>query len=880
MQKLLFSIFACVAFIACNESKSLHQDDLPTMPAGKAAYELMRIADPATGSVPTAGPYKVLQQLEAAGKISLLQHATHKTGLSIYGWQPVNDFFATLAVTKMVYDPSDPQLFYFCTGEGWYNADAVRGAGVWKSTDAGETWSQLPATDTALFYRCQDIGVHPTNGDIYVATRGESFGSADGGLYRSQDGGDSWQKVLGQNVGAIKNSVADIEFTANGGIFTTIGIFESDGVYYSPSGDTGSWSQVNNGLPPANIERIEIATAPSNDSVAYLIAQDGSDDSIAGVFKTTDLGQNWTACALPGGNRNLARVQGWYDLSLGVDPNNSDVVAVGGLNIFRSRDGGASWEQMTHRKRDSIANIDYMHVDQHEITFLNSDTVFFGNDGGVWRSDNFQDTIPHFYEQNNTYNITQFYAGAISAVAGSHVIIGGTQDNGSNGSSGHGVSDFVRLTGADGAFCAIDQTDENVMYTTKQYERTYRFTAGINGPFDTITNPYIGKNASSGTLFINPIALDSKHDVLYQATSKGLWRLSDASTAIDSSWTKCTRTWGAISAIGIAQDVDHVLFFGRRAGIGNLFRVVNSNTTDQTYLPESADPFDMLPRVTSGTVWNSCIYVDPQDGNHVLSVYSNYGVNSIWQSTNALSPNPEWYSVEGNLPDIPVRWAVLHPQNSNVCYVATEVGVFYTTMLQGDSTDWNPLNNGLANVRTDMLQVRASDNTILAATHGRGLYTGKIKSDYTIDWVERGPKNVGGRTRSIVIDPNDPTGKKMWAAGVSGGLWFTNNIDSIDYEIPDPIIPPPLDPEISVYPNPFGSQGTTIQVGLAKPGHIELTIFDLNGRIIQQFIRKNQPAGYHKFTWNPSQSLSRGLYLVDFWTDGNHQTKRLMLMGE
>jgi len=563
-----------------------------------------------------------------------------------------------------------------------------------------------------------------------------------------------------------------------------------------------------------------------------------------------------------------------------VDPNNEDVLVAGGLHFWRSIDGGINWRKITHSKSDSAG---YVHVDQHEVTFLNSDTVFFGNDGGIWKCSNFRDDTPMITNRNATYNVTQYYAGAIHPDAGSHIVIGGTQDNGSGIAISSGKSDFQKLSGADGAFCAINYNDGNIMYTTTQYLRMYRFVNGGSGGYDAITNPYLkGGSSSSGgnTLFINPMEMDPiDPDIIYQASNNGIWRLKNASAADDSDWEQATKAWGTVSAIGISQNPANILYFGRQSSSGKVFRVVDAHLTTSSYRPENTDPADRLPQANMGEpdFFASCIYVDPQDGGHVIVVYSNYGAPSIFESKDAADPSPTWHSVEGDLPDIPVRWALLHPLKAGVCYIATEIGVFYTNNLDGDSTIWLPANQGLAYVRTDMLRIRKSDHSILAATHGRGLYVGRIQSDNSIIWEERGPSNIGGRTRTIMVDPNDATGNTVWAGSVSGGLWKTSSIDSLGYFEPDPeVLPSSL--AVSIYPNPSFSNGVTFEIALHEEREIGIQIYDISGRLVKDFTPFTKGAGFHMITWQPEPFIARGIYFVSLLAGDHKTTRKIVFM--
>jgi hypothetical protein len=226
---MLLILIPLILFFSCTQKEEIP----PEGPVGRFEHEILMTADPSTGRIPLGGTWKALKELERQGKFQRNNIQPKKIFPS--SWYPIDDYFANLAVTKMAYDPNNTQVFYFVTGEGWRNLDAVRGAGVWKSVDGGKNWNQLPSTDNDAFYYCQDVKVHPQTSHVYVATYS--------GLMRSKDGGLSWEKVIGANHGASTDRCADIEITADGGIFATFGIQNTDGIYYSDNGDEGSWSK-------------------------------------------------------------------------------------------------------------------------------------------------------------------------------------------------------------------------------------------------------------------------------------------------------------------------------------------------------------------------------------------------------------------------------------------------------------------------------------------------------------------------------------------------------------------------------------------------------------------------------------------------------------
>lgn len=846
MKKTLLLFWITLIFFSCSSRKEQLQGQNPA----SVEFEILRTQSPLTHEVPSHLKYEALPSY-MGGKF------LNKTS-KIYpnSWEAVDDQFATLSVTMIDADPLNPEIMYFCTGEGWGNADAARGAGVWKSTDAGNNWIQLPATKSADFYYCQDLRVHPFNSDLYVTTR-------DGGVMRSQDGGQNWESVLNANSGSLRSSAADIEFSSTGDIYVSIGMRETDGIYFSSTGNTGSWSKRMNGIPTA-VRRIELATAQSDSNVVYAIAERASanTDSIEGVYRSEDKGLNWTTLALPGNNRKMANIQAWYDLIVEVDPNNADIVVVGGLNIWRSTNAGNSWQQLTEGDRRRKSDLPNVHVDQHGIFFKNSDTVYFTNDGGIYRSCNFSEPEPAFENMNQNYNVTQYYAGDIDPRKDGILLVGGTQDNGSNVATSEGISNFDQVSWADGSYCAIDHEDQKYWYTTTQYRRMFRTYGNVQ---DTITNPNIVDN---NTLFINPIHMDVNNpELIYQATNVGLWRLSSARTANRNNWQKCTRNFGIITAISSSKSNPNLVCIGRFVGSATNaipYRIDNAHITDENTIPLSMDKDNQLPR---GGYLN-CITIDPTDANHMLLIYTNYDVESVYESWNALDNDPDWISIEGNLPNFPIRWASFHPEKPYVAYLATEMGVYYTDSINGDSTVWVKTNSSLPNLRMDMIKYRESDHTFMVASHGRGFFTGHLEEGSNdILWEERGPSNIGGRTRTILIDPNVPSGRKVWAGSVSGGLWVAQNIDSVSSFIE---LRPKV--EFGIHPNP-ASDYVWIYLSPNSDGSAVVRIYDRLGKLIQEDTLEysSEPIRYSV------SSLATGYYFFSLLQEENKSVRKILI---
>ncbi|MCB0271120.1 MAG: hypothetical protein KDH95_23370, partial [Calditrichaeota bacterium] len=548
-------------------------------------------------------------------------------------WTKVDDFLDNLAVCSMDFDPNNPSVFYAGTGEGFFNIDAVRGAGIWKSTNGGSSWTQLASTDNSEFYYVQKIKVHPVSGAIYAATR--SIFSNRGGIQRSTDGGSTWTKVLYNGNGSSAYRAADLEIGADGTIYAAMGISQTDGIYSSTTGDVGSWTKLNsgtNGFPTTNIQRIEIATAPNDANYIYALVQNGG-SGVEGMYRSTDKGANWSSLTLPNDvqyGTEFSRGQAWYDLTLAVDPNDKEAVFTGAINLFKTTNGGTSWTQISHW----YGGFGYpeVHADQHAIVFRpgSSDEIVFGNDGGVYYTANGTSSTPSYTNRNDNYNVTQFYSGAMHPGDGVDYFLAGAQDNGTQQFNSAGIDATDEASGGDGGFCFIDQTDPTYQITAYTNNNYYRSTNG-GTTFPSITDDYTGS-------FINPTDYDDNLNILYSAR--------DASTL-----KRITGITGTISEGTIAVALDDIashirvspytggsttLFVGTESG--SVYKVTNANGS-----PTTTD-------ITGGSMPSgnvSCIEIGASE-NELLVTYSNYGVTSVWYTNNG---GTNWTSKEGDLPD-------------------------------------------------------------------------------------------------------------------------------------------------------------------------------------------------------------------------------------
>ncbi|MEQ8471097.1 MAG: PKD domain-containing protein [Marinoscillum sp.] len=630
-------------------------------------------------------------------------------------WQNVDDFWVNIAVTSIAFDPSDDDVMYIGTGEGWFNSDAIRGAGIWKSTDGGSTFSQLSSTDNSTFYYVQKIVV-ASNGDVFAATR-------NGSVQRSEDGGASWSRVL--NSGNVR--AADLEIAANGDIYASLGIFSSPSVYRTvDNGD--NWTDVS----PSTISsgRIELAVAPSASSstastVIYAVKYDGDasgSDDVSWVKRSADGGSNWSDLTIPtdlASGNEFTRGQAWYDLILCVHPSDEDIVIMGGIDLHRTSDGGTTWTGVSQWYGGN--DKPYVHADQHAIVFRpgNDDEAIFGNDGGVYYSQDVgSSSTPNFSGQNYGYNVTQFYALSMENSAGSNYFIAGAQDNGSQQFNFVGLNPTIEVTGGDGAFTFIDQDDPDIQITGYTNNNYYISTDGGEN-FDDLGSP------SSDGRFINPADYDDDTNILYAAgEANEMIRYSGIGATVTTTTVSLSISNHQISAVTVSPYTDDRVFIGTGSGA--------------IYILDDADATPSLTNI-SGSVDDESGYVSSiaigATDNELIATLSSYGVTSVFYSTNG---GTSWTSKDESsygLPDMPIRWALFNPNNTNEVLLATETGVWSTDDITQTNPVWESSNTELANVRCDMLQIRSADNLVGIATHGRGLFTSDIFANATAQFT-------------------------------------------------------------------------------------------------------------------------------------------------
>lgn len=628
-------------------------------------------------------------------------------------WRNVGDMWDNIAISAIAADPTNDQVMYVGTGEGWRQGiSGAPGAGIWKTEDGGKSWSQLSAT--ADFFYINDLAVRDENGTgvLYVGVDYSSqrflniAGSATVGLYRSIDGGQSFNRETLPN--NISFRVGDIEIAANNRLW--IGTYGNDGqILYSDNGT--DWME---STRYAGCRRVELATAPSDSNVLYGILEKGGNCEF--LVRSLDGGTTWTELEEPvdqlHSNQDWCRNQAWYDLIAKVDPNDPSTVYVGSIDLFQSTDTGNTWVQISQWYGPGRAGLPYAHADQHQMAFrpsvngLSSDEILVGNDGGLFLGKDLLDNANlDFTHSVNNYNTVQFYAAAIHPEEGSSYYLAGSQDNGTQQFSSDLMGPTLRATGGDGGYCFIDKDNPDVQFTAYTYNSYWR---SLNGGISF--GNFIHRDNDRTGWFINPAELDHRQNILFASHSDtALFRLMDTEgTAYDSLLLVDLGSKATNIHVSEYDTIHSTLFVG--TGAGRLFKLLYAETDTASAIEIGSASFP------NGAI--SCVDLGANE-NEILVSFHNYGVTSIWYSDDG---GENWVNKEGNLPDLPVRWCRFNPVDRSNVLLATELGIWSTSNFNSANTSWAVSNNGMTNVRVDQLQIRESDYRIIAATHGRGLF--------------------------------------------------------------------------------------------------------------------------------------------------------------
>ncbi|MCC6929130.1 MAG: hypothetical protein IT359_09090 [Gemmatimonadaceae bacterium] len=604
-------------------------------------------------------------------------------------WQALGDNECSTAIGHIVMDPVDPNIVYAGTGETFDPQGYTDGCGILKSTNGGTTWSRVAATILApagalggfVYHLAVDRATAGTVANTTV------LAATNFGLLRSTNSGQSWSIAMqGFVTDVVQHPTRpEVWYAAVGNLFGAA----ANGVYMSTNGGV-SWTPIAQSLgTPTSLGRIALAVSPARPGSVWAIIANPSNRAFRTLARWDEFSGQWTLLAANGITFQQQYDEGdfgeqsEYNLVLAVDPIDENKVIIGGVRLFRSRDGGNTFNVIAGNVHSDWHSVVFDANDSRRIVATCDGGIFTSTDGGTsWRT------------LNNGISATQFYPGIAVHPTNPAVVVGGTQDNGSMMSGG---SMFWSGVGyGDGGYAMIDYTSPNTVLVSWQ--------GGQLGKLDVNarTLTYIPPRFVYQPPFITPFAMDPNNPRQLWAGTRAIERSQD----LGASWVAFSPTVNAnINALAIGRGSPQVIFGGTTNGF--IFWTPNGGT--------SWFGGTQVQRAVTD------VAADPYDTKRFAITHGGYGGFKILLTPDA---GTNFANLTGNLPDIPINAFAFTPTR-NRFFVGTDLGVFETV---DGGVSWT-LTQGLSFVAVTDLVYHAASNRLVAGTYGRGIWSLPLTSE-------------------------------------------------------------------------------------------------------------------------------------------------------
>ena len=630
---------------------------------------------------------------------------SYQSGLN-RSWHRVKTGFPVMAVSAIEINPADTNEMYIGTGEVYNLFDAGKGAayrslrgtygiGILKTTDGGLSWEK--SLDWSFNQR------HGVNAVKFAGSSNQTlYAATTDGVYKSSNAGRSWEKSLDVKM------VMDLVTHPNNKDWAvaSCGNFNSPGkgIYYTRDGGQ-NWIKVNSNLPLTFQGKIQLASAPSEPMRVYASIGNGfgGSDGASWLCRSVDFGESWSVV----NTLDYSKWQGWFSHDVAVSPTNKDEIIVVGIHAYKSFDGGESMVQISDETQLALgrAPIDgpdgppgYMHVDHHSVEFnpTNPMQVLFGNDGGVYTSQNggFQ-----FRSINAAYQTTQFYNGFSVSQDLPGFALGGLQDN----STAVFVGDeaWVKVIGGDGGWSAIPRGTDSSFFASYQFLNVLYVDQ-----FKSVQMLDIPK-LSNNLPFIAPYIIASEDDQRMYAAGSGVHRSDDGGRNwYTTNQGRPLQGNSIILSLDACKSNPDVIYAGTAPVTGPQAKLFRSRNGGNVWLEHISG----LPnRIITD------IFADPENENRAFLTTGGFGSGHVFMSDDY---GANWVDISYNLPDVP-HYAVCFDQLEDIIYVGNEIGLFWKQLRQ-DAWEFieNPKHDALWIMD---LKIKGPEELYIA-THGNGAF--------------------------------------------------------------------------------------------------------------------------------------------------------------
>jgi PKD repeat protein len=596
-------------------------------------------------------------------------------------WTTNTDQLSPIGNADVVFDPTNALNMYMATGDG--DANDSYSVGVLKSTNGGSTWGTTGLTwAVSSGNRIYKMLINPLNKNVI-------FVASTAGLLRTTNGGTSWATVAA-------GYFTDLEYRP--GDTTTVysvssSMWGGSTSFYKSTNGGASFSATATGLPAGNAcDRFAIAVTAANANYVYLVGSSAANDGFYGFYQSVNNGGAFSSKSTTPNLLGWASAgndtggQGWYTLSVAANPSNANEVIVGGVNTWKTSNGGTNWTLNTHWTGSGAP---FAHADCHDLVYKNSTTVYMGCDGGIFYTAN---SGASWASLSGNMNIAELYKMGNSKTTYS-LAIAGHQDNGTNVYTGG----WAQTMGGDGMSAFIDWSNDAVRYG-EQYQGSFNRTTNSGGSWTAITTGLTGTGAWNTPWHQDPLVANTIYGgrvQMFKSTNQG------------TSWSQMGTLTGTATVTEFASAPSNSSVMYVIQGGTILWKTVNGGTNWT----------NVTGTLPVGSAKMSFVAVENDDPNSVWVTFSGYSAgNKVYLSSNG---GTTWTNYSTGLPNLPTNCITYWNNTKDGVYVGCDVGVFYR-----DSTtaSWAAYNTGLPNVSVHDLAIFYPTGKIRAATYGRGMW--------------------------------------------------------------------------------------------------------------------------------------------------------------
>ena len=658
---------------------------------------------------------------------------TNNGGIS---YTTTTDQLGSCGVSDIAINPFNTNIIYISTGDR--DAGDTYATGVLKSIDGGLTWSNTGLVwQTIQQRRIYRLLINPINPNTLIA-------ATSVGIYRSLNAGQSWSLISSGNY-------VDAEYRPND--TTTVYAVTSNGLSKSINGGA-SFAGVSAFPSGISANRLSIAVSRANANYLYVLVSNNS-NGFGGLYRSLNSG---TTFSLMSSSPNIfdwsttgngTGGQGWYDIAIDASPSNANEIIAGGVNSWKSTNGGANWVLNSHWYGGG--GKPYVHADLHYVLYTSGTTCYLGTDGGVSKTSN---NGQNWTEINGNMNIAQMYKIGLASNNSSKLITG-HQDNGSNLLNG---SNWSQVYGGDGMDCFIDWNNNNTLVASTQ---NGGFTRSINGGANWSA---IVSGLSGTPAWVAPIVQDPISANTYYCGYQNVFK----STNQGNTWTIISNFNTTLDEIKVSPLNPNIIF---ATSTNAIWKTSNGGTTWSNITPTNIIGNNQITDLTMDNLNPNNIYITLSGYSAGIKVLASYNGGSTW------------INYSQGLPNIPTNCIVYVKNSPQGLYLGTDVGVYYR---EANMSNWISYFTGLPNIIVQDLEIYYSTGKLRAATYARGVWETNLYSNPTSPPTaafntQFSPGCINTSLQFNDVSANSPN---SWNWTFSGGSPSTSTVQSPSVTFP------------------------------------------------------------------------------------------------